>query len=135
MGVRQGRLEIQGELLVELVVILLFYLARRLAPDSGLAVGLFGLFPDINGEGYEVGVLAHDFSQAVFFEKFFGVFFQLDDHIGAALGFFGCFDGKGIGPGAEPGCRFRLRTVRAGDNPDPLGCHESRIEADAKLPD
>ena len=52
VGVRQRRLEIQGELLVELVVILLLDLARLLAPDGGLAVDLFlRIADDRSGKG------------------------------------------------------------------------------------
>ncbi len=74
MGVRQGRLEVQGELLVELIVVLLLDLARLLAPDGGLAVGLLFFIAQVDREGDEIGVLADDLAQVVLLSELFGVF-------------------------------------------------------------
>jgi len=92
-------------LLVELLVVFSLDFTRVLPPDGRLPVGLFSVFADVNREGDEIGMLADDFPQFIFFQELFGVFFKFNDDIRAASFFFRLIYDVGVGAGAEPnGC-------------------------------
>ena len=142
-----------GDVLVELVVLLLADLALVLEPDrlarvEGLELGLLDGLLLVLGVGLaaghlhhhrvldEVGVLLDHLAQLPLLQVLLRVLLEVEDDVGAAALLGGVLEGvAAVGVGLPEHRLVGGGAGAAGEDGDLVGDHEGRVEADAELAD